>query len=112
VIIYKNEITELKPEDLTGFFEGWQNPPNPEKRLKVLENSTHVIIAVDDTSGKIIGFINAISDKTLSAYVPLLEVLPEYRDRGIGSELVKRMITQLEDLYMIDICCDEEMAAF
>lgn len=112
MIIYRNEITGLKPEDLIGFFEGWPNPPNPEKRLKILENSSNVIIATDDASGRIIGFINAISDKTLSAYIPLLEVLPEYRGRGVGSELVKRMILLLKDMYMIDICCDDSLAGF
>lgn len=112
VILYRNEIEGLKPEDLLGFFEKWPNPPNPDKRLALLKNSEHVLIAFDDNNGKVVGFINAITDKTLSAYIPLLEVLPEYRKRGIGGELVKRMIGILNDLYMIDICCDDELAVY
>ncbi len=53
-------------------------------------------------------FINAISDRVLSAFVPLLEVLPEYQRRGIGSTLVETMLAQLGDLYMVDLVADAE----
>ena len=59
-----------------------------------------------------IGFINAITDKTISAYIPLLEVIPEYRNRGIGSELVRRMVMLLKDYYMIDVSCDKDLERF
>ncbi|MFT4968487.1 MAG: ribosomal protein S18 acetylase RimI-like enzyme [Chitinophagales bacterium] len=36
---------------------------------------------------KVIGFINAISDKTLSAYLPLIEVLPSYQKQGVGKNI-------------------------
>ena len=48
----------------------------------------------------------------MSAFIPLLEVLPEYQRRGIGSELVRRMLLLLADTYMIDLCCDEELVGF
>ena len=48
----------------------------------------------------------------LSAYVPLLEVVPEYRGLGIGSELVRRMLERLEDFYMVDLLCDAELQRF
>ena len=41
--------------------------------------------------------------RVLSVHVPLLEALPEYRGRGIGSELVRRMLEKLDDLYMVDL---------
>jgi len=63
-------------------------------------------------SGKATGFINAISDGVLSAYIPLLEVLPAYKNRGIGSELVKRMLEKIKDYYMIDLTCDPELQSF
>ena len=58
------------------------------------------------------GFINAVSDDTLAAYIPLLEVLPHYQGRGIGSQLVKRMLNKLEGLYMVDLVCDDDMVSF
>ena len=56
----------------------------------------------------VVGFVTAASDGVLSAFIPLLEVLPAYRDRGIGAELVRRLLGQLDDLYMVDLCCDAD----
>ena len=97
---------------LTGFFSGWKNYPSAERHLTLLQNSEYIILAYDDEKHKVAGFINAISDGVLSAYIPLLEVLPEYQRRGIGSELVKRMIRKLKDYYMIDVICDESVQKF
>ncbi len=59
-----------------------------------------------------VGFINAISDGVLSAYIPLLEVLPAYQGQGIGTELARRMLDKLRDLYMIDLLCDADLQPF
>lgn len=112
MIIYRDSAEGLKENDMEGFYEGWRNAPIPAKRLKILGNSNYVVIAFDDEKNKAVGFINAISDKALSAYIPLLEVLPEYRGKGIGSELVKKMLDILAGYYMIDVCCDESQEGF
>ena len=70
-----NSVTEGQ---LNGFFVGWPNPPSTEVHLKLLEKSSHVVLAVDDESGQVVGFITAISDGVLSAYIPFLEVLPPF----------------------------------
>jgi predicted N-acetyltransferase YhbS len=59
-----------------------------------------------------VGYITAISDGVLSAYIPLLEVLPGWRGQGIGSVLVRRMLEALKHLYMIDLLCDEDVQPF
>ncbi len=110
MISYNNNGGIITDLDLEDFFEGWGSKPNSEKRLKILQNSDHVITAHDE--GKLIGFINAVTDKTLSAYIPLLEVLPAYRNKGIGSELVNRMTKLLSSFYMIDLCCDDNLSGF
>lgn len=110
MINYSSDTGGITAADLEPFFEGWGKKPALEKRLQILNNSDHVVIAVDEI--RVIGFINAITDKTISAYIPLLEVIPEYRNRGIGSELVRRMLTLLKDHYMIDICCDKNLEGF
>jgi len=97
---------------LNGFFNGWKVYPTPEKLLLVLENSEYKVIAVDVETNKVIGFINAVSDGVLSAYIPLLEVLTEYQGKGIGSALVKRMLEHLKEHYMIDVVCDESVQKF
>jgi ribosomal protein S18 acetylase RimI-like enzyme len=59
---------------------GWPNPPSDEVFLKLLKDSYRVVLAFDNE--KLIGFISAISDGVLSAYIPLLEVLPEYQSKN------------------------------
>jgi ribosomal protein S18 acetylase RimI-like enzyme len=68
--------------------------------------------AVDDATGKVAGFITAVGDGVLSASIPLLEVLPEYQGRGIGRELVSRMLARLRDVYMVDLICDPDLESF
>ena len=97
---------------LGGFFEGWPNPPSPETHLRLLAQSDYVVLAVDDESGHVVGFVTVVSDGVLSAYIPLLEVLPAYRTAGVGSELMRRMLEQLGDLYMVDLLCDPELQPF
>jgi ribosomal protein S18 acetylase RimI-like enzyme len=94
-----------------GFFAGWRNAPSADKHFEILSNSDYIVLAVEDHR-KVVGFINAVSDKTLSAYVPLLEVLPEYQKQGIGRELVRMMLEILKDFYMVDLCCDETIVSF
>lgn len=110
MITYKYDLSGVTESYLDPFFEEWPEKPELAKRLEILKNSNYVILAMD--CDNIIGFINAVTDKTLSAYIPLLEVIPKYRKQGIGTELVKRMLDQLKEFYMIDLCCDENLEGF
>lgn len=110
MITYTTSTEGIGENMLTGFFVGWPTPPSPAIHLQLLQQSDHVVIAQEDE--KVVGFITAISDGVLSAYIPLLEVLPSHQHHGIGSELVKRMLAQLEDLYMVDLCCDDSLKPF
>lgn len=112
MIDYTRDVNEIGACELVGFFEGWPSPPDAATHLRMLRGSFEAIVAVDGESGQVVGFITAISDGVLSAYIPLLEVLPEFRGRGIGRELVRRMLERLEDLYMIDVVCDESVLPF
>ena len=93
-----------------GFFADWPTPPSPERHLELLHGSDHVVLARDGE--RVVGFATAISDGVLSAYVPLLEVLPSYQGEGIGSELMRRLLARLDDLYTVDLCCDADLEPF
>jgi ribosomal protein S18 acetylase RimI-like enzyme len=110
MIRYEHSAEAVNADQLGGFFEGWPNPPAASTHLASLKRSDHVVLALDGR--RVVGFITAISDGVLSAYIPLLEVLPTYRKRGIGSELVRRMLEKLRGLYMVDLVCDPEMQDF
>lgn len=111
-MIYKNSLEGISANMLNGFFVDWPNPPNPQTHLRLLENSSKIVLAIDEHTNEVIGFITAISDGVLSAYVPLLEVLPPYKNKGIGKELVSRMLKELDEIYMIDLCCDDDLVPY
>jgi GNAT superfamily N-acetyltransferase len=112
VIAYVNTLTDVTVKDLEGgFFVGWPNPPSPLRHYQLLANSAATVLArISD--GTVVGFITAVSDGISCAYIPHLEVLPVYQGQGIGTELVRRMLTQLRHLYMIDLVCDPAVQPF
>jgi len=111
-IEYTTSLDGVAPEHLQGFFEGWPKPPSPERHLEVLKGSYRVVLARETGARQVVGFVNAISDGVLYAFVPLLEVLPTHRERGIGTELVRRLFDELGDFYAVDLMCDPELQGF
>jgi ribosomal protein S18 acetylase RimI-like enzyme len=112
MVLYTDSMEGITADHLEGFFAGWKNPPTPKVHLRLLRGSQAVVLAVDETDERVVGYITAVGDGVLSAYIPLLEVLPEYRKQGIGSQLVRRMLDKLKNLYMIDLMCDQNLQSF
>jgi len=112
LITYQDSADGIRAEELAGFFDGWPRPPSAEQHLATLQGSSAVVIARDAEAGTVVGFVTAVSDGVMSAFIPLLEVLPAYRGRAIGSELVRRITALLQPLYMIDLLCDEDVQGF
>jgi GNAT superfamily N-acetyltransferase len=110
-LTFTTSLAGVGPEDLAGgFFEGWSAAPTPQQHLEILRGSTHVVLAVEGAA--VVGFANAISDGVLSAYIPLLEVLPTYRGNGTGSRLIELLLEALGGLYMVDVMCDDDVRPF
>lgn len=109
-IAYTSDLSVLDRLDLSGFFVGWLNPPSIEVFKKILNGSYYVVLAIEEN--KLVGFVNSISDGVLSAYIPLLEVLPEYQGKGIGKELITILNKKLSEFYMIDLLCDVNLVSY
>ncbi|MGH3137550.1 MAG: GNAT family N-acetyltransferase [Gaiellaceae bacterium] len=112
MFVYETTLEGVREQDLGGFFVGWPTCPSRATHLRLLHGSDFVVLAREAENGRVVGFATAVGDGVLSAFIPLLEVLPEYQGRGIGSELVRRMLILLEGTYMIDLSCDEELVDF
>ncbi|MBT3604289.1 MAG: GNAT family N-acetyltransferase [Candidatus Latescibacteria bacterium] len=108
---FTDSLDGIGEDDLEGFFDGWPNPPSPATHMRILKGSSHVELAVLEV-GKVVGYITVISDGVSSAYIPHLEVLPAFRGKGIGSELVNRALQYYKCIYMIDLICDEDVRPF
>lgn len=100
----------ITPAQLNGFFEGWPNPPTPETLWRILDGSYRIALAVEERH--VIGFVNAISDGVLCAYIPLLEVRAQWRGQAVASRLMESLFAQLDGLYMMDTACDDDLAPF
>lgn len=111
-IRYVYSTAGVLPHHLDGFFVGWPDPPSTDTHLRLLERSDEIVLAVDDDSGRVVGFVTAITDGVLAAYIPFLEVLPPYQGNGIGRELVRRMLQRLTGFYMVDLVCDTHLEPF
>ncbi len=112
MITYTDSLEGISAKQLQGFFVGWLYPPSTDTHLKLLQSSYAVVLAIDEQTNQVAGFITATSDGVLSAYIPLLEVLPSYQRQGIGRELAQRMLEKLRGIYMVDLICDPELETF
>jgi GNAT superfamily N-acetyltransferase len=112
LITYLTSPQGLKIDQVQGFFTHWGEAPSPAAFLRILHGSAYVVLAQESVTQQIIGYITAISDGVSSAYIPHLEVHPDWRGQGIGTELVRRMTDQLAHLYMVDLTCDEDLIPF
>jgi len=111
-VTYTTSLAGVEASMLGGFFEGWRRPLTPQQHLRLLRGSSHVVLAIDERAGKVVAFINALTDGCNSAFLPMLEVLPGYRRRGVGTELLRRMLQVLADYPCIDLTCDPAMQPF
>jgi ribosomal protein S18 acetylase RimI-like enzyme len=70
----------------------WKENYDPSGLNNLIKGSFAFAVAIDKLSGKAIGMGRLISDGISDAYIQDLVVLPEYRDQGIGRQLVKTLL--------------------
>lgn len=112
MIEYRSDPDGLVAADLEPFFIGWPIKPSPSRVLRALKRASSVLVARLASTGRVIGFGYTISDRELFAFLPLVEVLPEHRGQGIGSEIVKRLMQAESSKYAFDLVCDPDLVPF
>ncbi|HLO36431.1 MAG TPA: GNAT family N-acetyltransferase [Candidatus Deferrimicrobium sp.] len=112
-VVYTDDPGVIEADQLRGgFFERWPDRPDAERHLDLLRGAEAVILALDPETAAVVGFVSAIGDGVLTAFIPLLEVLPAWRGQGIGNELMRRILNRLGDRYSVDLVCDPELVPF
>ena len=112
MIEYRSDLTDLSPEQIQGFFVGWQNPFSPATHLRMLTESDLAQVAIDTSNGRVVGFIAALTDNVQGAFITLLEVLPEYQGQGVGQALMAQMLDRLSHIQTIELMCDADLVPF
>ena len=111
MITYSTSLTGVTADHLRGgFFAGWPKPPTPETHLRVLRGSSRFVLAWD--GDRVVGYVHAVSDGVLTAFIPGLEVLPSHQGQGIGTELMRRILAELAPIYAVDLLCDAALIPF
>jgi predicted N-acetyltransferase YhbS len=110
MIEYSDDMTSVDEPMLSGFFVGWPRHPSPAQHLAVLRGSYRAFVALD--AGRVVGFVNMISDGVLTAFIPWLEVLPSHQGQGIGSELMRRVLDGTSRFYSVDLICDADLIPY
>ena len=109
-ITFEVDPADLRAADLHAFFNEWRIRPSVEALDAMLAGSYRVVLAKDGE--EIVGFANAISDGRMFAYIPLVEVHPDRRGTGIGTELMRALLRELEHLHGVDLTCDDDLVPF
>lgn len=89
-------------DQLTALFNavGWERRTADRERLaQLVRGSRYVITAWD--GDRLVGFARAISDGAFNAYISTVAVLPDYQKRGIGRELVQRLLADRDGIQFV-----------
>lgn len=111
-IEYK-DIHDFKKEDLQELFLSveWSSGHYPEKLVIAMKNFEKVYTAWDGE--KLVGFICAMDDGIMTAYVHYLLIRPEYQHMGIGKKLVEMMKEAYRDyLRVVIVAYNEELGFY
>ncbi|HCW53275.1 MAG TPA: N-acetyltransferase [Clostridium sp.] len=97
------ETKEFKAKELENLFLSvkWESGKYPDKLVKAMKNSSHVIAAYDND--KLVGLVRSLDDGETVAFIHYLLVNPAYQDYHIGTELMTRLLHKYKDMLHIKI---------
>ena len=110
-MIYKyNE--SISPEAMADLREsvGW-NRMEKEYDNPLMTSFFHIAVYDDD---QLVGYVDSVSNGVTDAYIQDLIVRPDYQGKGIGTDLMKKMIASLKEkhIYIISVIFEERLKSF
>jgi ribosomal protein S18 acetylase RimI-like enzyme len=112
MIAFRNASGSIDVDELARLFEavGWQERARDRGRLEqMVRGSMYGVSAHDDRA--LVGYARAISDGAFNAYVSTVAVLPAYQRRGIGRDLVRRLLDGRDHIQFV-LHADPRVHAF
>ncbi len=88
----------------------WSAAKKPVQLVRALKRSHSVVTAWFE--GSLVGLGNALSDGSLVVYYPHLLVLPEFQRRGIGRQLMKRLMNRYRGFHQHILIAEAKAVPF
>lgn len=87
-------VNECKPDEMRTLFESgdWWEPAWDDSILCEIVHRSFAFVVATDSKNRWIGMGRIISDGVSDAYLQDIVVLPEWRGKGIGTALVKKLM--------------------
>jgi GNAT superfamily N-acetyltransferase len=101
----------IPPRSVRELYEhvGWSRPANEEELREVLEAGP----AVGAWDGqRLVGFVRALSDGHLAAYVEDVMVHQDYRRSGVGDLIMSRLLREIKRSANVSLFCERPVARF
>ncbi len=106
------ENTPALAKDIADLREavGW-NRMESVYRDPCMTSYFHIVVYDGE---KLVGYIDSVSNGVTDAYIQDLMVHPDYQGKGIGTELMNRMIKELKhrNIYMISVVFEAKLKTF
>lgn len=101
-------VTDFNPKAILKLYDAvfWSNYTAQPKRLMAgLRNSLLVLAAFDGE--ELVGLCRLVGDGVTIVFVQDLLVLPAYQGQGIGSNLLKQVLTKYHSCYQIHLLTEQ-----
>jgi N-acetylglutamate synthase-like GNAT family acetyltransferase len=91
------ESTDLAAIRMFLARNGWEERVGDDERFrKMIENADRTVVAFE--AGRIVGFARALCDDASNGYIGTVAVASDKRRNGIGSEMVRRLMGEDENI--------------
>jgi ribosomal protein S18 acetylase RimI-like enzyme len=87
-------VTQAPVEEIVALYRAggwWQESAENRSRIEPMIRGSFCFMVARAAEGMIVGMGRVLSDGSSDAYIQDVVVLPDYRRRGIGRELIRRL---------------------
>lgn len=102
--IKASEVMELYKDAV------WWNERTEQDMEKMLSQASLAVGAWKNNA--LIGFARAISDGIFRAYIEDVVIHSSYNRKGIGTQLIDKLLKELSDIDVISLFCEEDLITF
>ncbi len=112
MIIYE-ENGPVDKEELEELFLQleWQSGKYGGRLYHAVKNSGYYVTA-RNSGQELVGLISALDDGAINVYIPYALVHPDYQHRGIGKNMMKKLLDHYRDFLRITLISYSESTAF